>query len=169
MNIHEYQAKALLREYGAPVSEGRVAFTGEDAWRGAEELGGPLWVVKAQIHAGGRGKGTFKEPEAGEKGGVRLAKSVEEATEFAQQMLGRTLVTHQTGPVGKQVGRVYVEAGSDIKSEFYLSLLVDRVTSRVSFVTSTEGGMDIEEVAAETPEKIVTFTVDPAAGSLKVP
>ena len=164
MNIHEHQAKAILREYGAPVSEGRVAFNGEDAWRGAEELGGPVWVVKSQIHAGGRGKGTFKEPEAGEKGGVRIAKSVEEATEFARQMLGRTLVTHQTGPAGKQVNRVYIEEGADIQNEMYLSLLVDRVTSRISFVASTEGGMDIEEVAASTPEKILSFSVDPATG-----
>ncbi|MBX2854592.1 MAG: ADP-forming succinate--CoA ligase subunit beta [Rhodobacteraceae bacterium] len=164
MNIHEHQAKAILREYGAPVSEGRVAFNGEDAWRGAEELGGPVWVVKSQIHAGGRGKGTFKEPEAGEKGGVRIAKSVEEASEFARQMLGRTLVTHQTGASGKQVNRVYIEEGADIKNEMYLSLLVDRVTSRISFVASTEGGMDIEEVAASTPEKILSFSVDPATG-----
>ena len=164
MNIHEHQAKSILREYGAPVAEGRVAFTGEDAWRGAEELGGPVWVVKAQIHAGGRGKGTFKEPEAGEKGGVRIAKTVEEAAEYARQMLGRTLVTHQTGAPGKQVNRVYVEDGSEINRELYLSLLVDRATSRISFVASTEGGMDIEEVAASTPEKILTFSVDPATG-----
>ena len=164
MNIHEYQAKALLREYGAPVSEGYPAFSGEEAWKAAEKLGGPLWVVKSQIHAGGRGKGKFKESEAGEKGGVRLARSIEEAAEFARQMLGSTLVTHQTGPVGKQVGRVYVEAGSDIKRELYLSLVVDRQTSRVSFIASTEGGMDIEEVAASTPEKILSFSVDPASG-----
>ena len=164
MNIHEYQAKAILREYGAPVSSGQPAFTGEEAWKAAEALGGPVWVVKAQIHAGGRGKGTFKEPEAGEKGGVRIAKSVEEATEFAQQMLGSTLVTHQTGPAGKTVGRVYVEDGSNIKRELYLSLLVDRETSRISFIASTEGGMDIEEVAAATPEKILSFSVDPASG-----
>ncbi|MCE6951236.1 ADP-forming succinate--CoA ligase subunit beta [Cereibacter sphaeroides] len=164
MNIHEYQAKALLRSYGAPVSDGRVVLKADEAKSAAGELGGPLWVVKAQIHAGGRGKGKFKEPEAGEKGGVRLAKSVGEAAELAKQMLGRTLVTHQTGPAGKQVNRIYIEEGSDIARELYLALLVDRGSSRVSFVCSTEGGMDIEEVAAHTPEKIVSFSVDPASG-----
>ena len=164
MNIHEYQAKALLRDYGAPVSDGRVVLKAEDAKTAAGELDGPLWVVKAQIHAGGRGKGSFKEAEAGEKGGVRLAKSVSEADEEARKMLGRTLVTHQTGPAGKQVNRVYIEDGSGIETEMYLALLVDRVTSRVSFVCSTEGGMDIEEVAAATPEKILSFSVDPATG-----
>ncbi|SEQ10500.1 ADP-forming succinate--CoA ligase subunit beta [Thalassovita taeanensis] len=164
MNIHEYQAKALLREYGAPVSDGRVVLKAENAKTAAGELDGPLWVVKAQIHAGGRGKGKFKEADAGEKGGVRLAKSVEEAAEEAKKMLGRTLVTHQTGPAGKQVNRVYIEDGSDIETELYLALLVDRQTSRVSFVCSTEGGMDIEEVAANTPEKILSFSVDPATG-----
>ena len=164
MNIHEYQAKALLRSYGAPVSEGRVVLKAEDAKTAAGELAGPLWVVKAQIHAGGRGKGSFKEPEAGEKGGVRLTKSVEEAAEEAKNMLGRTLVTHQTGPAGKQVNRIYIEAGSGIETELYLALLVDRQTSRVSFVCSTKGGMDIEEVAASTPEKILSFSVDPATG-----
>ncbi|OUS22502.1 ADP-forming succinate--CoA ligase subunit beta [Litorivita pollutaquae] len=164
MNIHEYQAKALLREYGAPVSEGRAVLKAENAKAAAGELGGPLWVVKAQIHAGGRGKGSFKEAEAGEKGGVRLAFSVEEAAEEAKKMLGRTLVTHQTGPAGKQVNRIYIEDGSDIENELYLALLVDRQTSRVSFVCSTEGGMDIEEVAASTPEKILSFSVDPATG-----
>jgi succinyl-CoA synthetase beta subunit len=164
MNIHEYQAKALLRQYGAPVSDGRVVTKAEDAKTAAGELDGPLWVVKAQIHAGGRGKGTFKEADAGEKGGVRLAKSVEEAAEEAKKMLGRTLVTHQTGPVGKQVNRIYIEDGSGIETEMYLALLVDRVTSRISFVCSTEGGMDIEEVAAVTPEKILSFSVDPATG-----
>ncbi len=164
MNIHEYQAKALLRTYGAPVSEGRVVLKAEDAKSAAGELDGPLWVVKAQIHAGGRGKGTFKEADAGEKGGVRLAFSVEEAAEQAKKMLGRTLVTHQTGPAGKQVNRIYIEDGSDIENELYLALLVDRVTSRISFVCSTEGGMDIEEVAASTPEKILSFSVDPATG-----
>ncbi|MDH2326429.1 ADP-forming succinate--CoA ligase subunit beta [Cereibacter sp. SYSU M97828] len=164
MNIHEYQAKALLRSYGAPVSDGRVVLKADEAKTAAGELDGPLWVVKSQIHAGGRGKGKFKEPEAGEKGGVRLAKSVEEAETLAKQMLGRTLVTHQTGPAGKQVNRIYIEAGSDIERELYLALLVDRQTSRVSFVASTEGGMDIEEVAAHTPEKIVSFSVDPASG-----
>ncbi|TRW98361.1 ADP-forming succinate--CoA ligase subunit beta [Paracoccus sp. M683] len=164
MNIHEYQAKALLRQFGAPVSDGRVVTAADQAKSAAGELDGPLWVVKAQIHAGGRGKGHFKEKEAGEKGGVRLAKSVSEAEELTRQMLGRTLVTHQTGPVGKQVNRIYIEDGSDIARELYLALLVDRGTSRVSFVASTEGGMDIEEVAAKTPEKIVSFSVDPASG-----
>ena len=164
MNIHEYQAKAVLKDFGAPVSAGFPAFTPEEAEDAAKKLGGPLWVVKSQIHAGGRGKGRFKEPEAGDKGGVRLAKSVDEVKEFASQMLGKTLVTHQTGPVGKVVNRLYIEDGSDIEKEFYLSLLVDRETSEVSFVVSTEGGMNIEDVAAETPEKIVTFGVDPASG-----
>ena len=164
MNIHEYQAKALLRQYGAPVSDGRVVIKADEAKAAAGELDGPLWVVKAQIHAGGRGKGHFKEKEAGEKGGVRLAKSVSEAEELTRQMLGRTLVTHQTGEAGKQVNRIYIEDGSDIERELYLALLVDRGTSRISFVASTEGGMDIEEVAAKTPEKIVSFSVDPASG-----
>ncbi|WP_299561732.1 ADP-forming succinate--CoA ligase subunit beta [uncultured Sulfitobacter sp.] len=164
MNIHEYQAKALLRSYGAPVSDGRVVLKSENAKNAAGEMDGPLWVVKAQIHAGGRGKGKFKEADAGEGGGVRLAKSVEEAAEEARKMLGRTLVTHQTGPEGKQVNRVYIEDGSGIETELYLALLVDRATQRVGFVCSTEGGMDIEEVAASTPEKIVSFSVDPATG-----
>ena len=164
MNIHEYQAKALLKSFGAPVSRGIPVLKVEEAEAAAKELGGPLWVVKSQIHAGGRGKGKFKEPEAGEKGGVRLAKSVDEVKELVGQMLGRTLVTIQTGPAGKQVNRLYIEEGSDIEKEFYISLLVDRVTSRVAFVVSTEGGMDIEEVAHSTPEKIVTFSVDPVTG-----
>ncbi|AMY70856.1 ADP-forming succinate--CoA ligase subunit beta [Frigidibacter mobilis] len=164
MNIHEYQAKALLRSYGCPVSDGRIVLRAEEAKTCASELDGPLWVIKAQIHAGGRGKGSFKEAEAGEKGGVRLAKSVEEAEMLTKQMLGRTLVTHQTGPAGKQVNRIYIEDGSDIARELYLALLVDRASSRVSFVVSTEGGMDIEEVAAHTPEKILSFSVDPASG-----
>jgi len=164
VNIHEYQAKALLRSYGVPVSDGRVVLRAEDAKTAAGGLDGPLWVVKAQIHAGGRGKGKFKEPEAGEKGGVRLARSVEEAEAMTKQMLGRTLVTHQTGPAGKTVNRIYIEDGSDIARELYLALLVDRGTSRISFVVSTEGGMDIEEVAAHTPEKILSFSVDPASG-----
>ena len=164
MNIHEYQAKALLRQYGAPVSDGRIVTKADEAKTAASEMDGPLWVVKAQIHAGGRGKGSFKEASAGEKGGVRLAKSVAEAEELTRQMLGRTLVTHQTGPSGKQVNRIYIEDGSDIARELYLALLVDRGSSRVSFVASTEGGMDIEEVAAHTPEKIVSFSVDPASG-----
>ena len=164
MNIHEYQAKALLKSYGAPVSDGRAVLKAEDAKTAAGEMDGPLWVVKAQIHAGGRGKGTFKEADAGEKGGVRLAFSASEAADEAKKMLGRTLVTHQTGPAGKQVNRIYVEDGSDIEAELYLALLVDRQTSRISFVCSTEGGMDIEEVAAATPEKIISFSVDPATG-----
>jgi len=164
VNIHEYQAKALLRDYGAPVSDGRVVLRAEEAKTAAGEMDGPLWVVKAQIHAGGRGKGTFKEADAGEKGGVRLAKSVEEAADEAKRMLGRTLVTKQTGPAGKQVNRIYIEDGSGIDRELYLALLVDRQTSRVSYVASTEGGMDIEEVAASTPEKILSFSVDPATG-----
>ena len=164
MNIHEYQAKALLKSYGAPVSDGRAVLKAEDAKTAAGEMDGPLWVVKAQIHAGGRGKGKFKEAGAGEAGGVRLARSVEEAAQEAKKMLGRTLVTHQTGPVGKVVNRVYIEDGSGIETEMYLALLVDRQTSRIGFVVSTEGGMDIEEVAANTPEKIINFTVDPATG-----
>ena len=164
MNIHEYQAKALLRSYGAPVSDGRVVLRAEEAKTAAGEMDGPLWVVKAQIHAGGRGKGTFKEAGAGEQGGVRLAKSVEEAAEEAKRMLGRTLVTKQTGPVGKQVNRIYIEDGSGIENEMYLALLVDRGSSRISFVCSTEGGMDIEEVAEKTPDKILSFSIDPATG-----
>jgi succinyl-CoA synthetase beta subunit len=164
MNIHEYQAKALLASYGAPVSDGRAVLKAEHAKTAASELDGPIWVVKAQIHAGGRGKGHFQEAGAGEAGGVRLTKSVGEAADEAKKMLGRTLVTHQTGPAGKQVNRVYIEDGAAIESEFYLALLVDRQTSRIGFVVSTEGGMDIEEVAANTPEKIVNFTVDPATG-----
>jgi succinyl-CoA synthetase beta subunit len=164
MNIHEYQAKALLRQYGAPVSDGRAVLRAEDAKTAAGEIDGPVWVVKAQIHAGGRGKGRFKEPEAGEKGGVRITRSVEEAATEARRMLGRTLVTKQTGDAGKQVGRVYIEDGSDIARELYLAILIDRATSRIAFVASTEGGMDIEEVAHSTPEKILTITVDPATG-----
>ncbi|SED83281.1 succinyl-CoA synthetase (ADP-forming) beta subunit [Rhizobiales bacterium GAS191] len=166
MNIHEYQAKAVLKEFGAPVSRGRAVFTPEEAEAAAKELGGPLFVVKSQIHAGGRGKGKFKEAEAGDKGGVRLAKSVEEVKRFAKEMLGHTLVTIQTGPAGKQVNRLYVEDGSAIASEFYLSMLVDRETSRIAFVVSTEGGMDIEKVAHETPEKIVSFSIDPETGAM---
>jgi len=166
MNIHEYQAKAILREFGAPVAAGVPVLKAEDAIEAAKQLPGPVYVVKAQIHAGGRGKGSFKEASAGEKGGVRLAKSVEEAETFARQMLGNTLVTVQTGEAGKQVNRLYIEDGAAIDKEFYLSILIDRATSRVSFVVSTEGGMDIETVAHDTPEKIVTFSVDPATGIL---
>ena len=161
MNIHEYQAKALLRSYGAPVSDVRFVLKAEDAKTAAGELDGPLWVVKAQIHAGGRGKGSFLETDAGTKGGVRITKSVEEAASEAKKMLGRTLVTHQTGPTGKQVNRVYIEDGSDITRELYLAILVDRQSSRISFVCSTEGGMDIEAVAATSPEKILSFSIDP--------
>ncbi|MFD2248734.1 succinyl-CoA synthetase beta subunit [Pseudochelatococcus lubricantis] len=164
MNIHEYQAKAVLKEFGVPVSRGKAIFSADEAAAAARELGGPLWVVKSQIHAGGRGKGKFKEPAAGEKGGVRLARSVEEVEEFARQILGHTLVTEQTGPAGKQVNRLYIEDGSDIAKEFYLSALVDRATSRIAFVVSTEGGVNIEEVAHNTPDKIITFSIDPATG-----
>ena len=164
MNIHEYQGKAVLREFGVPVSRGVAIFRPEEAAAAARELGGPVFVVKAQIHAGGRGKGRFKEPEAGDKGGVRLARSVEEVKAHAAQMLGRTLVTVQTGEAGRPVQRLYVEEGSDIAQEFYLSMLVDRDTGRVAFVVSTEGGMDIEQVAHDSPEKIATFAVDPATG-----
>ena len=164
MNIHEYQAKAVLRAFSAPVSNGRAAFTVEEAEAAAKEMGGPLWVVKSQIHAGGRGKGKFKEPTAGEKGGVRLAKSVEEVKQFATEMLGATLVTVQTGPAGKQVNRLYIEEGSSIDKEFYLSALVDRSTARIAFVLSTEGGVNIEDVAHSNPEKIHTFSIDPATG-----
>ncbi len=164
MNIHEYQAKALLREFGVAVSRGVPVLKAEDAEAAAKELGGPVWVVKSQIHAGGRGKGKFKEASAGDKGGVRLAKSVDEVKQFVKEMLGATLVTVQTGPAGKQVNRLYIEEGSDIDKEFYLSALVDRETSRVSFVVSTEGGVNIEEVAHKTPEKIVTLSIDPATG-----
>jgi succinyl-CoA synthetase beta subunit len=164
MNIHEYQAKALLREFGVPVSRGVEIFKATDADLASDELGGPVWVVKSQIHAGGRGKGKFKEASAGDKGGVRVAKSAAEVNTFVKQMLGSTLVTAQTGPAGKQVNRIYIEEGSDIDKEFYLSILVDRETSKVSFVVSTEGGVNIEEVAHKTPEKIVSFSVDPATG-----
>ncbi len=164
MNIHEYQAKQLLKDYGAPVSDGRVVLKADEAKSAAGELDGPIWVVKAQIHAGGRGKGKFKEASAGEKGGVRITKSVSEAAEEVQKMLGRTLVTHQSGPAGRVVNRVYIEDGSDIARELYLALLIDRVSSRIAFVCSTEGGMDIEEVAAKTPERILSFSVDPASG-----
>ncbi len=154
MNIHEYQAKAILRQFGAPVPKGVPAFSVDEATRAAEQLGGPIWVVKAQIHAGGRGKG----------GGVKVVKSVTEVQQEAERMLGMTLVTHQTGPHGKQVHRLYIEEGSAIARELYLSALVDRGRSRIAFIASTEGGMDIEEVAKKTPEKIQTFAVDPAAG-----
>ncbi|PWJ83787.1 succinyl-CoA synthetase (ADP-forming) beta subunit [Pseudaminobacter salicylatoxidans] len=164
MNIHEYQAKEVLRSFGVPVPQGFPAMTIEEAAEAAGRLPGPVYVVKAQIHAGGRGKGKFKELAADAKGGVRLAKSFVDIRADAAEMLGNTLVTLQTGAAGKQVNRLYVEDGSEIEKEFYLSLLIDRATSRVSFVVSTEGGMDIEQVAHDTPEKIVTFSVDPATG-----
>ena len=164
MNIHEYQAKALLHEFGVPISRGVPVLRASDSDVAAKTLGGPIWVVKSQIHAGGRGKGKFKEASAGDKGGVRIAKSIAEVNEFAEQMLGATLVTVQTGPHGKQVNRLYIEDGSDIDKEFYLSALVNRETSEVSFVVSTEGGVNIEDVAHNSPEKIVTFSVDPATG-----
>jgi succinyl-CoA synthetase beta subunit len=164
MNIHEYQAKALLSEFGVAISKGAPVLRASDSEAAAKMIPGPVWVVKSQIHAGGRGKGKFKEPSAGDKGGVRIAKSVAEVNEFARQMLGATLVTVQTGPHGKQVNRLYIEEGSDIDKEFYLSILVNRETSEVSFVVSTEGGVNIEDVAHSTPEKIVTFSVDPATG-----
>ncbi len=154
MNIHEYQAKELLRGYGVPVPKGKPAFTVEEAVAAAKELGGPVWVVKAQIHAGGRGKG----------GGVKVVKSIEAVAEEAKRMLGMTLVTHQTGPAGRVVRRLYIEDGSAIEKELYLSAVVDRASGRIAFIVSTEGGMDIEEVAHKTPDKIKTFRVDPAAG-----
>jgi succinyl-CoA synthetase beta subunit len=163
MNIHEYQAKQALAKFGVPVAQGLPAFSVAEAVDAAKKLGGSVWAVKSQIHAGGRGKGKFKEAKAGDKGGVRIAQSVDEVKEFAGQMLGSTLVTLQTGPKGKQVNRIYIEQGSGIEKEFYLSMLVDRESSRVAIVASTEGGMDIEKVAHDTPEKIATITVDPVA------
>lgn len=154
MNIHEYQAKNILAKYGVSVPEGGVAFTAKDAETVAQKLGGSVWVVKAQIHAGGRGKA----------GGVKVVKSIQEVHDTAAKMLGMTLVTHQTGPEGKEVKRIYVEAGCDIKKEYYLSLLIDRATSRVTFIASQEGGMDIEEVAEKHPEKIIHISIDPVQG-----
>ena len=154
MNIHEYQAKGLLKTYGAPVLDGGVAYTPEEAVAVAKKLGGPVWVVKAQIHAGGRGKG----------GGVKVVKSIEEVERVSREMLGMQLITHQTGPEGKEVKRVYIEDGCAIAREFYLSLLIDRDSGCPAIIASTEGGMDIEEVAASTPEKILTVIVDPAVG-----
>ena len=154
MNIHEYQAKELFRKYGVNVPRGQVAFTADEAVKAAEGLGGPVWVVKAQIHAGGRGKG----------GGVKVVKSVDEVREKAAAMLGMTLVTHQTGPAGKEVKRLYVEDGCDIARELYLGMLVDRATSRITVMASTEGGVEIEEVAAKTPDKIIRVAIDPVTG-----
>ena len=164
MNVHEYQAKELLAKFGVGIPAGIAALTVEEAVAAAKQLPGPLYVVKAQIHAGGRGKGKFKELGSDAKGGVRLAKSVEEVEAFAKEMLGNTLVTVQTGEAGKQVNRLYVTDGVDIAKEYYLSMVVDRATSRVAMIVSTEGGMDIEEVAHSTPEKIATITIDPAEG-----
>ena len=164
MNIHEHQAKSVLSEFGVAVPRGYAAFSVDEAVKAAQDLGGPVFVVKSQIHAGGRGKGRFEGLGPDAKGGVRVVKSVDEVKANAEEMLGRVLVTHQTGPKGKQVNRLYIEEGAAIAKEFYLSLLVDRETSWVSVVASTEGGMDIEEVAHSTPEKIVTFSIDPATG-----
>jgi succinyl-CoA synthetase beta subunit len=164
MNIHEYQAKALLKGFGAPVAEGVAIFSAGEAEAAAKQLPGPLYVVKSQIHAGGRGKGKFKELGPDSKGGVRLAKSIDEVVANSKEMLGNTLVTKQTGPAGKQVNRLYIEDGADIDRELYLSLLVDRAVGQVSFVVSTEGGMDIETVAHDTPEKIINVAIDPVAG-----
>lgn len=164
MNIHEYQAKRLLHEYGAPIANGVAVYSVEQAEEWAKKLPGPLYVVKSQIHAGGRGKGKFKELGPDAKGGVRLAHSVEEVVANAREMLGHTLVTKQTGPAGKVVNRLYIEDGADIERELYLSLLVDREVGRVAFVVSTEGGMDIEAVAEATPDKIFSLAIDPAVG-----
>ena len=164
MNIHEYQAKALLHEFGVPISKGVPVLKAGDADAAAKALPGPIWVVKSQIHAGGRGKGKFKELGPDAKGGVRLAKSVADVVANANEMLGHTLVTKQTGPAGKQVNRLYIEDGADIERELYLSLLVDRSVGRIAFVVSTEGGMDIEAVAHDTPEKIITVAIDPEKG-----
>ncbi|OJW76055.1 MAG: succinate--CoA ligase subunit beta [Sphingomonadales bacterium 63-6] len=164
MNIHEYQAKELLAKFGIGIPAGYPALTVEEAVAGAKQLPGPLYVVKAQIHAGGRGKGKFKELGPDAKGGVRLAKSIEEVETNAKEMLGNTLVTVQTGEAGKQVNRLYITDGVDIAKEYYLSMLVDRASGRVAMIVSTEGGMDIETVAHETPEKITTITIDPAQG-----
>jgi succinyl-CoA synthetase beta subunit len=163
MNIHEYQAKALLAKFAVPVLKGGVAYTRDEAVDVARKLGSSITVVKAQIHAGGRGKGRFKDDPNG-KGGVRIAKSLDEVGVHAHAMLGHELVTKQTGPAGKTVKRLYVEEGCDIKREIYLSLLVDRAVGRISIVASTEGGMDIETVAHDTPEKIIKQAIDPASG-----
>src|SRR6516165_11312221 len=163
MNIHEYQAKDLLRRYGVPVPDGAVAWTADEATAVAAKLPGPVYVVKAQIHAGGRGAGRFANDSSG-KGGVRLARSIEEVRAAAEAMLGHLLVTKQTGAAGRPVHRVYVENGCDIVRELYLSLLVDRASGRVTLVASTEGGMDIESVASTYPEKILRVAIDPATG-----
>jgi succinyl-CoA synthetase beta subunit len=164
MNIHEYQAKELLRQFGVPTPRGMAAFSAREAAEAVQQLSGPMFVVKAQIHAGGRGKGKFKEASAGEKGGVRIAKSRDEVRTMAEQMLGKTLVTKQTGPDGRVVNRVFVSEAAEIARELYLSALVDRTSSRVAFIASKAGGVNIEEVAAETPEKIISVAIDPASG-----
>jgi len=163
MNIHEYQAKGLLAKYGVAVPRGAVAFTPEEAEAAARDLGGSVWVVKSQIHAGGRGAGRFKDDPDG-PGGVRLCKALDEVAANAERMLGHVLVTKQTGPAGKEVKRLYIEEGCDIKRELYLGMLIDRATSRVTVMASSEGGMEIEEVAARTPEKILKLTIDPVTG-----
>ncbi|MEQ9327192.1 MAG: ADP-forming succinate--CoA ligase subunit beta [Rhodospirillales bacterium] len=165
MNIHEYQAKQLLGKYGVAVPRGSVAYSVDEAVEKANELGGPVWVVKSQIHAGGRGAGRFKDKPEG-KGGVRVSKSVDEVRTNAGDMLNRVLVTKQTGPEGKEVKRLYIEEGCDIARELYLSMLVDRGSSRIVVMASTEGGMDIEEVAEKTPEKIVKVFIDPITGMM---
>ena len=161
MNIHEYQAKQLLAKYGVAVPKGGVAYTADEAKKVAQDLGGPVWVVKSQIHAGGRGAGRFKDDNS-DKGGVRVVKSVDDVAENAASMLGQILVTKQTGDEGKEVKRVYIEEGCDIARELYLGILIDRATSRVTIMASTEGGMEIEEVAEATPEKILRIDIDPA-------
>src|SRR5258708_24069882 len=163
MNIHEYQAKSLWKKFGVAVPRGGVAYTPEEARRVAEELGGSVWVVKSQIHAGGRGAGHFKDKPKG-KGGVRVSKSLDEVAANTSEMLGHVLITKQTGPAGREVKRVYIEEGCDIKRELYLGMLIDRSTSRVTVMASTEGGMEIEEVATEHPEKILKVSIDPATG-----
>ncbi|MGY9061013.1 MAG: ADP-forming succinate--CoA ligase subunit beta [Rhodospirillales bacterium] len=165
MNIHEYQGKQLLSKYGVPVPRGHVAFTVEEAVKAAEELGGSVFVVKSQIHAGGRGAGRFKDDPNG-KGGVRVVTSIEEVRENAEQMLNHVLITKQTGEAGKKVNRLYIEEGCDIAHELYVGMLLDRETSRLTMMASTEGGMEIEEVAEATPEKILKVAIDPATGML---
>ena len=154
MKIHEYQGKEILRQFGVPVPRGIPAFTVQEAVEAAQKLGGPVWVVKAQIHAGGRGKG----------GGVKVAKSIDQVKELAGQILGMQLKTHQTGPEGQKVRRLYIEEGADIKKEYYVSIVTDRASQKVALIASSEGGMDIEEVAHKTPEKIITELIDPLAG-----
>ena len=163
MNIHEYQAKGLLKRFGVNIPNGGVAYTSDEAIKVAEELSGPIWVVKSQIHACGRGAGRCKNGNP-DKGGIRLCKSVQEVSQHAAAMLGQTLVTRQTGEKGKEVKRVYIEDGCDIARELYLSILLDRATSRITVISSTEGGMDIEKVAKKSPEKIFKIAIDPIFG-----